>query len=264
MPNHVRKVRYEEMLPHEAVRARQECPVAYLPVGGIEWHGEHNALGLDTIKVQALAMRCAESAGGLVFPPLFYGEPREHYLMEASQKPDDLIKEKMCLPPEDFYPGYMDERQTEADMFYVRLLLHILKEIRSLGFKAIVIIAGHYPLLNHSRAAAEIFNLEIFNLHARASSRAIAWAVTGYELVRDVLPAAGDHAAAWETSLMMALRPELVDMSRLPSASDAPLVGVYGQDPRVHASREYGENGIRLVVERIAEKVDQLLRDLGA
>ena len=46
------KVRYEEMLPHEAVEARTKCPVAYLPVGGIEWHGEHNCLGLDTVTGQ--------------------------------------------------------------------------------------------------------------------------------------------------------------------------------------------------------------------
>ena len=55
------KVRYEEMLPHEAVEARMKCPVAYLPIGGIEWHGEHNCLGLDTVKIHAIAMKCAEN-----------------------------------------------------------------------------------------------------------------------------------------------------------------------------------------------------------
>ncbi|MCX7864992.1 MAG: MFS transporter, partial [Novosphingobium sp.] len=39
-------------------------------------------------------------------------------------------------------------------------------------------------------------------------SRAKALAVTGYELVRDEIPDAGDHAAKWETSLLMALHPE--------------------------------------------------------
>jgi len=50
-PNPTKKVMYEEMLPHEAVAARKACPVAYLPIGGIEWHGEHNCLGLHRLQI---------------------------------------------------------------------------------------------------------------------------------------------------------------------------------------------------------------------
>ena len=70
-----RKVRYEEMLPHEVVAARTETPLAYLPIGGIEWHGEHNCLGLDTVKIHALALRCAQAGGGLVFPGTRHPNP---------------------------------------------------------------------------------------------------------------------------------------------------------------------------------------------
>lgn len=35
------RFQYEEMLPGEALEKRQKRPVAYLPLGGIEWHGEH-------------------------------------------------------------------------------------------------------------------------------------------------------------------------------------------------------------------------------
>ncbi|MFQ6099006.1 MAG: creatininase family protein [Armatimonadota bacterium] len=247
------KVRYEEMLPHEVVEARTKMPVAYLPIGGIEWHGEHNCLGLDTVKIHAIAMKCAERTGGLAFPALFYGEPRESYLMEANHDPHGKIREKMGLPPGSFDAGYMNENQREADLGYVRLLVHILHELKSLGFKVIIVMAGHYPLLNHARAAAELFNLE-----ARGS--ATAWACTGYELVRDRIPHAGDHAAAWETSLMMALRPELVDMSRLPADPDERLIGVGGRDPRQFASREYGEEGLDAIIERVGEKVRELIK----
>ncbi len=247
------KVRYEEMLPHEVVEARQKKPVAYLPIGGIEWHGEHNCLGLDTVKIHAIALRCAEQIGGLAFPALFYGEPRESYLMEANHDQEGKICEKMGLPPGNFAPGYMDERRHEADLNYVRLLLHILHELRSLGFKVIVVMAGHYPLLRHATAAAELFNLE-----TRGS--ATAWACSGYELVREQIPHAGDHAAAWETSLMMALRPELVDLSRLPEDPNEKLIGVGGRDPRRFASRDYGEQGLKAIIEQIEEKVNQLLQ----
>ena len=247
------KVRYEEMLPHEVVEARTKCPVAYLPCGGIEWHGEHNCLGLDTVKIHAIAMKCAEEIGGLSFPALFYGEPREHYLMEANHDPEGGIAGKMALPTENFAPGYMDEQQREADRRYVDLLLHISHQLKSLGFKVIVIMAGHYPLLNHARAACELFNLQ-------TRRAAAAWACTGYELVRAEIPTAGDHAAAWETSLMMVLRPELVDLDRLPKDPDEKLIGVGGRDPREHACVEYGQQGLELIIERVAEKVAELLK----
>ena len=56
----MKKVQYETMLPHEIVAARNEFPVAYLPVGGVEWHGRHLAVGNDTIKAHALCVRAAK------------------------------------------------------------------------------------------------------------------------------------------------------------------------------------------------------------
>jgi len=245
------KVRYEEMLPHEIVAARTACAVAYVPLGGVEWHGEHNCVGLDTVKIHALALKCAEAHGGLVMPPLFFGEPRESHLMEANSGHAALIAEKMGLPAGSFAPGYMNTSRLEEHERYIRLLVHVLFEMQSLGFRAIVLMAGHYPLLRHARAAVEIYGLE-------GISR--AWACTGYELVRDEIPEAGDHAAAWETSLMLALRPDLVDLSRLPgSGLPEALIGVHGRDPRKFASAEYGQRGVEAIVRRIGEKVREML-----
>lgn len=244
------KVRYEEMLPHEVVEAREKCPIAYVPIGGVEWHGEHNCLGLDTVKAHALAMRCAEVGGGIAMPALFWGENRESHLMEANHDRENKIAEKMHLPPDNFRPGYMQRSIYDQDRAYIELLLHILRQLESLGFKVIVIIAGHYPLLRHARAACDWHSLD---------GRARAWAVTGYELVGDQVPHAGDHAAAWETSLMMVLRPELVDLSRLPEDRSVPLVGVGGRDPRDHASVEYGQQGVDAVVKAIVEGAKERL-----
>ncbi|UCH35058.1 MAG: creatininase family protein [Armatimonadota bacterium] len=246
-----RKVRYEEMLPHEIVEARTACPVAYVPLGGVEWHGEHNCVGLDTVKMHALAMKCAEAHGGLVMPALFFGEPRESHLMEATSGDVARIAEKMGLPAENFAPGYMHATRVEEDERYLRLLLHVLFQMQSLGFRAVVLMAGHYPLLRHARAAVEMY-------HSQGTCR--VWACTGYELVRDEIPDAGDHAAAWETSLMLALRPDLVDLSRLPAGDDlGDLVGVGGRDPRKFASEEYGRKGVEAVVRRVGGKVKELL-----
>ena len=50
----MRKVKYEELLPHEFEEALRQFPVAYVPVGSLEWHGRHLALGNDTLKAAVL------------------------------------------------------------------------------------------------------------------------------------------------------------------------------------------------------------------
>ena len=47
------KVQYEEMLPHELERIIREAPAAYVPLGSLECHGWHMALGNDEEAVQA-------------------------------------------------------------------------------------------------------------------------------------------------------------------------------------------------------------------
>ena len=248
-------VRYERLRPAEIVARRRACPVAYLPIGGIEWHGEHNCLGLDTVKIHALAMECAKKIGGVVFPALFYGEPREHYLMETNHDSGGKIAARMELPRSNFTPGYMGEDFFKTDLNYVRFIHRILVEIKSLGFRIIVVMAGHGPLLYHARAACELYNLK-FSRYRDGG----AWACTGYELVQGEVPGAGDHAAAWETSLMMHLRPDLVDLSKLPGDPKAKLVGILGRDPRKYATREFGRKGVEAIIKRVETRVNRLLK----
>ena len=77
----MKKVQYEEMLPHELEAALAEFPVAYVPVGSLEWHGRHLPLGNDSIKAHAMLVKVAEQFGGVVYPPLWFHAdafPREH------------------------------------------------------------------------------------------------------------------------------------------------------------------------------------------
>ncbi len=46
------KVLYEELCPAEFQERLQACPVAYLPLGTLEWHGPHLPLGADGIQSQ--------------------------------------------------------------------------------------------------------------------------------------------------------------------------------------------------------------------
>ncbi len=250
------EVRYERLRPAQIAEAREAAPVAYLPIGTIEWHGEHNPVGLDTLKIHALAIRCAQETGGLVFPPLYYGESREQALMEANAEDRDKILGKMGLSVHDFDPGYMATTHLEQALAYQRLLLHILLEIRSLGFKVIAIAAGHYPLLDHARAAASLFH------QLTGAPKAITWAFTGCDLVRDAgLEVCGDHAGRWETSLLMALDPGMQDLAVFEGRSEPPIGA--SDNGIIESSAEFGERAIDAIVERVGRRVNYLLQNHG-
>lgn len=253
---HVEEVRYERLRPRQLVARREQCPVAYLPLGTLEWHGFHNPVGLDALKAHALAVRCAQAGGGLVFPSLWYGESRELALIDSSPQHCGPVSEAMGLPPENFAPGYMRRTPQEQYDNYQKLLLHMLFQAESLGFQVIVFVAGHYPLIDHARAAVSLFQ--------QWKPRAIGWAFTGYELVRDWFPTAGDHAGHWETSLLLALDPEGVDLAELPVDPDTPLVGVGTRRPVQEASAEFGEQAVQAIVARAVTEVRDRLENPAA
>lgn len=245
-------VQYERLRPAQIVARREACPVAYLPLGTLEWHGEHNPVGLDALKMHALLLRCAEAHGGLVFPPLYYGENREQALMEANPAHREPIAAKMGLPAHHFAAGYMMESISDQNRRYHALLLHIFHQIKSLGFKVLVVGGGHYPLLDHARAAAALFHQE------QSRPRMITWAMTGYELVRGQFQPCGDHAGKWETSLQMYLDPGLVDLSLLPSDPKQELVGASNNGVQ-GSSAAFGKQAADAIVLAVGERVRDFL-----
>jgi creatinine amidohydrolase len=247
-------VRYERLRPAQIVARRSACPVAYLPIGTIEWHGEHNPVGLDTLKMHALLERCAQEIGGLVFPPLYYGESREEALMEANAADRAQIAEKMALPPSNFAPGYMFDSRADQNLNYHRLLLHLYHEIKSLGFRLLVVGAGHYPLLDHARAAAAIFN----QVQGHGVPKMITWAMSGYELVQGRFQPCGDHAGKWETSLLMYLDPGMQDLCLLPTDREVRPIGASNNGVQ-DSSAEFGRVAIEAIVAAVRERVTEFL-----
>jgi len=63
--------RYELLHPHELEEILRRAPVAYIPLGSLEWHGRHLPLGNDAIKAYEICLRAAERTEGVVFPPLY-------------------------------------------------------------------------------------------------------------------------------------------------------------------------------------------------
>ena len=115
-----------------------------------------------------------------------------------------------------------------------------------------VILTGHYG----SRHVAALKDVgEKFG----KGKEIRVWVLPEYEVVTD-LGYEGDHAAKWETSILMHLRPELVDMGQLSADLDEKLEGVGGDDPRVHASAEVGAEIVEAIVARMAERVMDMLQ----
>lgn len=247
-------VQYERLRPHQIATRRGALPVAFLPIGTIEWHGVHNPVGLDTLKIHALLCECAKKIGGLVFPPLYYGENREQALMEANAADRAEIASGMGLSAENFAPGYMVEGVAAQNRNYQSLLVHILHQIKSLGFKVTIIGAGHYPLLDHARAAAALFHQE------QSRPKMVVWSMTGYELVGEQFRPCGDHAGKWETSLLMHLAPGMQDISMLPDDPSTKLVGATANGVQ-ESSAEFGRQATEGIVEAVRKRVEELMKN---
>lgn len=245
------EVRYHLLRPGEIVRRRKACPVAYVPIKTIEWHGVHNPVGADTLQAEELAIRCARLGGGLAFPPLYYGEPRLTSLMEANSPDAPKIAAAMELPTDGFTdPERWPVSPVDEAMHYQTLLLRVLAEVKSLGFAVGVLVAGHYPLIDHARSAVLQFN------HLRDNRRGgmLAWAFVDYLLVADEYDCAGDHAGGWETSHVLATCPEAVDLSLLPPKGET-LLGAGGRLAPQDATAAFGEETLQRAAEVAVREV---------
>lgn len=242
-----------KLRPKPLVAERQRMPVAYFGLGILEWHGLHNPLGLDGVKANGIACHLAEQLGGIVFPPLYWGDHRREicevvfddtispWLPPGTGNHTLDICQHMGIHKSSFVDDAFRSERNGGWALWERLMIHNLFQIQTLGFKLIVLIPGHYPLFNPVKRAIAKYREEggksaVFSLQDNL-----------YE------EESGDHAAAFETSLMLALEPELVDLTELNPDPEQPLVGVLGKDPRQYANRELGL--------RILEKFTELTRE---
>lgn len=230
------KVRYTELLPHEFRARLAQQPVAYLPLGTLEWHGEHLPLGADALQSEGLMVACARQLGGIVLPPIHLGPDRAK-LSEAGQMLYGMDYAESTAPP----------RPLAGSCYWVppglfkTLIDAILIQLKRAGFRA-VFADGHGP----SRWS---WVADLEEREARTGLR--LFGVTAD--IQDVWPSQIDHAARNETSLMLALRPELVDLSQLPRDPATWPQGVTGEDPR-QASGEHGRECLAASVAIVRQK----------
>lgn len=205
--------RYEYLLPAEIEAIAARRPIAYLPWGALEYHGAHAAVGLDGLKAHALCCALAQSAGGLVLPPVYVAA-------NTMKRVPDLPHKRHSL----------DFRETT-----LRQLVHEhLDQLADEKFRLIFVLCGHVGQPHY-----DIIRDEVRQFNARTPSvRALATSET------DLLPpdlVVVNHAALGEISLLLHSHPECVDLGRLPADRVPTLAqdAVWGPDPRA-ATAEQG------------------------
>ncbi len=221
---------YEQLLPAEFELALKRAPVAYLPWGALEWHGFHMALGLDSLKAHAIALRVAERTGGIVLPPVWCGY--------------NTMKD---------YAGFPLTLEFKRETV-MQLLTEYLEQLSDIGFRLVVVICGHYGPPHVAALAEAATSFVIWQTQRNTR----VWVLPDFDMVTD-LGYHGDHAAKWETSIFMALHPDLVDLSRLDDATAGADGGILGDDPRLTASAEQGAAILDAIVERLAARVERFL-----
>ena len=227
------EVRLERLRPDGIAAALARAPIAWIPLGALEFHADHLPNGTDGFTGHRLLVAAAERIGGVVLPWSY------------------LTLGTLALPWSFRYDPEL----------VAGVIRQTLWQLPALGVRLAVVHTGHGPLdLNHliKRVCAEVEG-EVLGLRAMGLCYLELNAALGTGLGTD-WPVAVDHGSTMETSWMAALEPDLVDTGRLPDDPEATIAGVYGPNPRFTADAARGAAQIEAAAALLAERAAALLR----
>jgi creatinine amidohydrolase len=232
--------------PKALEKSGQTC---VLPIGILEKHGQHLPMGSDLIKVRELAARAARKEYVVVFPDYFYGQ-----IYEARHQPGTFA-----------LPARVNWDLLEATV----------DEIGRNGFHRIVIVNGHggNPNFLQYFVQAQLERRRDYVVYYFDPPDDPAFEAK-VKKARKSDPETDLHAGETETSSLLYLRPDLVQMARAKGESGADLdrlkipnvyTGIwwYARYPNHYAG--HGEAGTRAFGELLTEHaVDTLATTLRA
>lgn len=225
------ETRYERLHPAELEAIVEHRPLAYVPIGTLEYHGAHLPFGVDSFEAHGLCVRAAERSGGVVLPPAYLAS------------------------------GCLDMPFT---LTFDHELVHAwvsatIAQLAHRGFRTVVVLTGHGPLdLNH---LLKRVCREAEAAHDDLRAYGLCWLELNAARLRapeDDEPTVVDHAARIETSWMLALEPDLVHLDRLADDPVAQHPGIYGPNPRFTASEAFGRDQIDAAAGLLAERAASL------
>ena len=181
-------VRWAELTWEQVAAVRDGgIDMVILPVGATEQHGQHLPTGVDTLSAVAVAEGASARTGIPVLPALAYGCSLGH-----STK----------------WPGTLPLRPETL----ARVAFELAEWVDAAGFKRLLMLNGHVTNWAPLRCALENIRTDLPGF--RIALRSV-WELSGE--VYDYYHADGGtnwHANDAETSLMLHLRPDLVQMAK--------------------------------------------------
>lgn len=241
-------MRYELMLPHQIRTAIAENWPVVLPLGVLEYHGEHMAVGMDTLAVVKMLDLIEPEMNLVVLPPFYYGAAS--YAVEAPEGNGSVQVGGRALA------GFGE------DLFYsllrvgfrnIHAIIHHQTENfvagmpTDLAFKT----AGRqaiFRFLEKESGEGWWGNREMADYYANhaAGANPFNWVQVHALMTPEIFASYPfDHAGQGETSLMLALCPEAVDITKLGDNS-----GWYTETAK-DASAELGRRGVAMILERL-------------
>ncbi|TIW23405.1 MAG: creatininase family protein [Mesorhizobium sp.] len=241
-------MRYELMLPHQIRKAIEENWPVVLPLGVLEYHGEHMAVGMDTLAVIKTVELIEKERDLVILPPFYYGAAS--YAVAPPEGSGSVQVGGPVLSPlaEELFYGLL-----RVGFRNIHAIIHHQTENfvagmpTDLAFKT----AGRqaiFRFLEKERGEGwwgSNTMADYYAGHAKGEN------VFNWVQVHPLMPAAMngkypfDHAGKGETSLMLALCPEAVDEKRL-----ADNTGWYTKDA-AEASAGLGKIGVAMILDHL-------------
>jgi creatinine amidohydrolase len=212
-----------------------------VPVGGTEQNGPHMTLGKHNARVKLLSERIARELGNTLVAPVIA------YVPEGAIAPPTAHMR---------YPGTI----TVPEDAFAKVLEYAARSFRLHGFRDIVFLGDHGGYQKAEQRVAERLNREWagtpVRVHAIEEYYRAAEVEFPQALKRRGLSdaAIGTHAGLADTSLSLALDPQLVRLGRLHSGSVAANAEGVAGDPR-GSTAELGQLGVDLIVARTVEAI---------
>ena len=234
-------MRYEMMLPHQIRTAIDEDWPVVLPLGVLEYHGEHLAVGLDTLVVIKCIEIIESETDLVILPPFYYGA--SSYAVEPPERNGSLQVDGDKLYPfaEEMFAGLL-----RIGFRNIHFVVHHQTENFNAGMPTDLSFKfgarqAIFKFLEKTRGEGWWGDDSMADYYAKQSSGddPFNW-IKGHPLMSAEIISQFpfDHAAKGETSLLMALCPQGVDMNKFSkdvwyteSASEASsLLGKKGRD----------------------------------
>ena len=233
-------------LQNKIQKITEYMKMVIIPIGATEQHGPHLPLAVDTIDCYEIAKRVSAKTQVPVIPPLVYG----------------------CSQSHGNFPGTISIRPETM----IRMICDIAEWLYKSNMRKILLLNGHMWNWGPIYSARENIHYDFPDLQVRV----LDWWATNPDIMSQsmkdcpVLPSYV-HANIGETSCMLSIRPDLVNMSKAVNQEDYNTFFEYRMDQytksgivgreTTNATAEFGEKILSMVVDNLATMIQAALRE---